>query len=155
MNAPQPIPFNKPFIAGRELQYIQQAVASGHIAADGQFTRQCSEFFQQRCGIPRVLMTPSCTAALEMADMLCDLEPGHEVLMPSFTFVSTANAAVRCGAMPRFVDIREDTLNIDERLLPEMVTNKTRAIFPVHYAGVGCEMDVIMQLAERHDLRVV
>jgi len=155
MNSPPLIPFNKPFIAGKELQNIAQAVAEGHIAADGHFTRLCSQFFQERFGIRHVLMTPSCTAALEMAALLCDFEPGAEVLMPSFTFVSTANAVVRCGAIPRFVDIRDDTLNIDERLLPSFINNQTRAIFPVHYAGVACEMNVIMQLAERHGLRVV
>ena len=155
MNEPPLIPFNKPFIAGKELEYIAQAVAAGHIAADGPFTRLCSEFFEQRFRIQRVLMAPSCTAALEMAALLCDLQPGDEVLLPSFTFVSTANAVARCGAIPRFVDIREDTLNIDERQLPGMVTSRTRAIFPVHYAGIACEMDSIMELAAQHHLRVV
>lgn len=151
----QSIPFNKPFVIGKELYYIAQAVALGNISCDGHFTRACSELLQQRFGISKILMTPSCTAALEMAAMLCDLGPGDEVLMPSFTFVSTANAVARLGAKPVFVDIRPDTLNIDERLLAPAITPRTRAIFPVHYAGIGCAMDRIMEVAERHHLWVV
>ncbi|HUY33254.1 MAG TPA: dTDP-4-amino-4,6-dideoxygalactose transaminase [Pirellulales bacterium] len=152
---PPEIPFNKPFIAGKELYYIAQAVALGNISGDGHFTQSCSRLLQERFGIHKVLMTPSCTAALEMAAMLCGLGPGDEVIMPSFTFVSTANAVVRLGAKPVFVDIRPDTLNIDDALIEEAVTPRTKAIFPVHYAGVGCEMDRIMTIAEKYNLLVV
>ena len=151
----QPIPFNKPFIAGKELYYIAQAVALGNIAGDGHFTQKCSELLEQRFAIPKVLMTPSCTAALEMAAMLCELGPGDEVILPSFTFVSTANAVVRLGARPVFVDVRPDTLNIDDSLIEDAITDRTKAIFVVHYAGVGCEMDRIMAVARKHGLRVV
>jgi dTDP-4-amino-4,6-dideoxygalactose transaminase len=149
------IPFNRPFIAGKELFYIAQAVTRGQISGDGHFTEQCCRFFEQRYGIPKVLMTPSCTAALEMAAMLGRLAPGDEVILPSYTFVSTANAVVRLGAKPVFVDIRPDTLNLDERLIEAAITPRTRAIVPVHYAGVGCEMDAIMAIAARHDLLVI
>jgi len=152
---PSEIPFNKPFIAGKELYYIAQAVALGNISGDGQFTRNCSRLIEERFGIHKALMTPSCTAALEMAAMLCGLGPGDEVIMPSFTFVSTANAVVRLGAKPVFVDIRPDTLNIDDDLIEEAITPRTKAIFPVHYAGVGCEMDRIMTIAEKYGLLVV
>ncbi len=149
------IPFNKPFIAGKELYYIAQAVAFGNLSGDGQFTQQCSELLEERFGIHKVLMTPSCTGALEMAGMLCGLGPGDEVIMPSFTFVSTANAVVRLGAKPVFVDIRPDTLNIDDALIEDAITPRTKAIFPVHYAGVGCEMDRILTIARKYGLRVV
>jgi dTDP-4-amino-4,6-dideoxygalactose transaminase len=149
------IPFNKPFIAGKELFYIAQAVAFGNIAGDGRFTKQCSQILETAFGVPRVLLTPSCTAALEMAAMLCDLKPGDEVIVPSFTFVSTVNAFVLRGARPRFVDIRPDTLNIDESRIEEAITPRTKAIFPVHYAGVGCNMDRVMAIAEKHNLMVV
>jgi dTDP-4-amino-4,6-dideoxygalactose transaminase len=149
------IPFNKPFIAGKELFYIAQAVAFGNIAGDGHFTRQCSQLMKERFDVHEILMTPSCTASLEMAAMLCGLEPGDEVIVPSFTFVSTANAFVRLGARPRFVDIRPDTLNVNEELIEAAITPRTKAIFPVHYAGVGCEMDRIMAIAEKHHLLVV
>jgi dTDP-4-amino-4,6-dideoxygalactose transaminase len=149
------IPFNKPFIAGKELFYIAQAVANGKIAGDGHFTRQCARLFENQFGIPKVLMTPSCTAALEMAAMLCELGPGDEVILPSYTFVSTVNAVVRLGARPVFVDIRPDTLNIDESLVEAAVTRRTKAIVPVHYAGVSCEMDPLMEIAKRHNLLVV
>jgi dTDP-4-amino-4,6-dideoxygalactose transaminase len=152
---PIDIPFNKPFIAGKELYYIAQAVALGNIGGDGQFTQQCSRLLEERFGIHKVLMVPSCTAALEMAAMLCGLEPGDEVIMPSFTFVSTANAVVRLGARPVFVDIRPDTLNLDDALIEEAITPRTRAIFPVHYAGIGCEMDRILTIARKYGLRVV
>ena len=149
------IPFNKPFIVGKELYYIAQAVTLGNISGDGHFTRQCSRLLQERFGIHRVLLMPSCTAALEMAAMLCELGPGDEVIVPSFTFVSTANAAVREGATPVFVDIRPDTMNIDENLIEDAITPSTRAIFAVHYAGVGCNMDRIMQIADEHGLLVI
>jgi dTDP-4-amino-4,6-dideoxygalactose transaminase len=149
------IPFNKPFIAGKELYYIAQSVAYGNIAADGHFTKACSDLLCRRFGIPKTLLVPSCTAALEMAAMLCRLVPGDEVIVPSFTFVSTANAFVREGARPVFVDIRPDTLNIDETLIEDAITPRTKAISPVHYAGVGCEMDTIMEIAARHNLTVV
>jgi dTDP-4-amino-4,6-dideoxygalactose transaminase len=149
------IPFNKPFIAGAELFHIARAVTLANLAGDGHFTEQCAHLLEQRFNIPKVLMTPSCTAALEMAAQLCELKPGDEVIMPSFTFVSTANAVVQQGARPVFVDIRRDTLNIDEQKIEQAITPRTRAIFAVHYAGVGCEMDTIMELAQAHDLLVV
>ena len=149
------IPFNKPFIAGRELFHVAHAVTLGNIAGDGHFTQQCSQVFESTYGIDKVLMTPSCTAALEMAAILGDLGPGDEVIMPSFTFVSTANAVVRTGARPVFVDIRADTLNLDEKLIESAITSKTKAILPVHYAGVACEMDRIMAIADEHDLLVI
>ncbi len=149
------IPFNKPFVTGKEIEYITSVINNGDIGADGFFTRACSRFLEDRFAIDRVLMTPSCTSALELAAMLCDLKPGDEVIMPSFTFVSTANAVLRAGAKPVFVDIRPDTLNIDETLIDGSVTEKTKAIFPVHYAGVSCDMDRIMQIAGRHKLIVV
>ncbi len=150
-----PIPFNKPFIAGKELYNIAMAVAQGNIAGDGHFTQQCSRLLEEVFRVPRILMTTSCTAGLEMAAMLCDLGPGDEVIVPSFTFVSTVNAFVRLGAVPAFVDIRPDTLNLDENLIEAAITPRTKAIFPVHYAGVACEMDCIMDIARRHGLRVV
>jgi dTDP-4-amino-4,6-dideoxygalactose transaminase len=149
------IPFNKPFIAGKELYYIARAVALGNIGGDGHFTQQCCRFLEERFGIHKVLMVPSCTAALEMAALLCGLEPGDEVILPSFTFVSTANAVVRLGARPVFVDVRPDTLNLDASLIEEAITPRTRAIFPVHYAGLACEMDRILTIAHKHGLRVV
>lgn len=149
------IPFNKPFIAGNELHYIARAVALGNIGGDGYFTRQCAELLERRFDIHKVLLTPSCTAALEMAAMLCGLGPGDEVILPSYTFVSTASAVCRVGAKPVFVDIRRDTLNVDERLIEEAISPATKAIFPVHYAGVACEMDTIMEIADRRNLLVV
>ena len=149
------IPFNKPFIAGKELYYVAQAVTYGNLSGDGHFTQRCSEFLRDTIGAQEVLMTPSCTAALEMAAILCDLDHGDEVIMPSYTFVSTANAFVRTGATPVFVDIRPDTLNIDDSLIEEAITDRTRAIVAVHYAGIGCEMDRIMTIADRHNLLVV
>ncbi len=155
MQKPARIPFNRPHIAGKELYYIAQAVAFGNVSGDGVFTQRCSRIFEERFGIPRVLMTTSCTSSLEMAAMLCDLGPGDEVIMPSFTFVSTANAVARTGAKPVFVDVRADTLNLDETKIAERITPRTKAIMPVHYAGVGCEMDAIMAIAEKHGLVVV
>ena len=149
------IPFNKPFVAGKELYYIAQAVTLGNLAGDGYFTKQCSRLLEEQFRIQKVLMTPSCTAALEMAAILCELGPGDEVILPSYTFVSTANAIVRVRAKPVFVDIRADTLNMDEQLIEEAITNNTKAIVPVHYAGVGCEMDRIMDIADKHNLVVI
>lgn len=140
------IPFNKPFIAGKELYYIAQAVTMGNLSGDGYFTKKCAELMQERFGVRKVLMTPSCTASLEMAAQLCDVGPGDEVIMPSYTFVSTASAFVRMGAKPVFVDIRPDTLNIDETLIEDAITERTKAICVVHYAGVSCEMDRSGQL---------
>jgi len=149
------IPFNRPFIAGRELFYIAQAVLSGHLAGDGKFTRLCNRWMEEHFGARKVLLTHSCTAAMEMAAILADIQPGDEVIMPSFTFVSTANAFALRGARIRFVDIRPDTLNIDETLIEAAITPRTRMIVPVHYAGVGCEMDAILDIARRHDLLVM
>ena len=149
------IPFNKPYMTGKELWYISQAHASGHLAGDGQFTKKCSAWLERRIGCQKALLTHSCTAALEMAALLADIQPGDEVIMPSYTFVSTANAFVLRGAVPVFVDIRSDTLNIDESLIEAAVTPRTKVIAPVHYAGVGCEMDTIMDIAWRHNLLVI
>jgi dTDP-4-amino-4,6-dideoxygalactose transaminase len=149
------VPFNRPGLAGNELRYIQESVDSGRISGDGVFTEKCRRLLEELLGARRVLLTTSCTTALELAALLLDLGPGDEVIMPSFTFVSTANAVVLRGARPVFVDIRPDTLNLDERLLPSLVTPRTRAILPVHYAGVGCEMDAIMPVARRHGLEVI
>ncbi|MBL8362812.1 MAG: dTDP-4-amino-4,6-dideoxygalactose transaminase [Rubrivivax sp.] len=149
------IPFNKPFMTGKELWYISQAHAKGHLAGDGSFTRLCNQWIEQRTGSAKALLTHSCTAGLEMAALLSGVGPGDEVIMPSYTFVSTANAFVLRGAVPVFVDVRDDTLNLDERLVEEAVTDRTRAIVPVHYAGVGCEMDAIQAVAARHRLIVI
>lgn len=149
------IPFNKPFLTGKELQHISLAHGLGQLAGDGEYTKRCSTWLEQRTGCPKVLLTHSCTAALEMAAILADIQPGDEVIMPSYTFVSTANAFVLRGGVPVFVDIRIDTLNLDERLIESAITPKTRAIVPVHYAGVSCEMDTIMDIASRHGLFVI
>ena len=149
------IPFNKPFIIAKELDYISQAVTEGHLAGDGKFTRMCSAWLENKFGIEKVLLTHSCTAALEMTALLSDIKPGDEVIMPSYTFVSTANAFVLRRAKPVFVDIRPDTLNINEKLIEQAITPKTKAIVPVHYAGVACEMDSVMDIARRHKLIVV
>ena len=149
------IPFNKPFTIGTELDNIACAVAQGHLSGDGPYSKHCHRWLEERLGCARAMLTHSCTAALEMAAILCDLRPGDEVIMPSFTFVSTANAFVLRGAVPVFVDIRPDTLNFDERLVEAAVTPRTRVIVPVHYAGVPCEMEAIMAIAARHDLLVV
>ena len=148
-------PFNKPFIIGPELEYIADAVARGHLSGDGHYTKLCHRWLEEQLGAKRALLTHSCTAALEMAAILCDIQPGDEVIMPSYTFVSTANAFVLRGGVPVFVDIRPDTLNLDEKLIEAAITPKTRAIVPVHYAGVACEMDAIMAIARRHNLLVV
>lgn len=149
------IPFNRPYMTGRELWYIAQAHANAHLSGDGPFTRQCHAWLERETGANKALMTQSCTAALEMAALLLDLQPGDEIIMPSFTFVSTANAFVLRGAVPVFVDIRDDTLNIDERLIEAAITPRTRAICVVHYAGVACEMDAINAVASRHGLPVI
>jgi dTDP-4-amino-4,6-dideoxygalactose transaminase len=149
------IPFNRPGLAGNELRYIQESVDSGRISGDGVFTEKCRRLLEELLGARQVLLTTSCTTALELAALLLDLGPGDEVIMPAFTFVSTANAVVLRGARPVFADIHPDTLNLDERLLPAIVTPRTRAILPVHYAGVGCEMDDILTVARRHGLEVI
>jgi len=149
------IPFNKPYMTGKELWYISQAHASGHLAGDGMFTKKCNAWLEQRIGCQKALLTHSCTAALEMAAILADIQPGDEVIMPSYTFVSTANAFVLRGGVPVFVDIRPDTLNIDETKIEAAITPRTKAIAPVHYAGVACEMDAIMDIARRHNLLVI
>ena len=149
------IPFNRPFIVGKELYYMAQAVQNGHLAGDGSFTRKCNTWIEQRFHAKKVLLTHSCTAALEMTALLARVGPGDEVIMPSFTFVSTANAFALRGASIRFVDIRPDTLNMDEQKLEQLITKNTKVIVPVHYAGVACEMKTIMEIAHRHDLLVV
>lgn len=149
------IPFNRPYMTGRELANIAEAHAAGHLSGDGAFTRRCHAWLERELGAHKALLTHSCTAALEMAALLLDLAPGDEVIMPSYTFVSTANAFVLRGAVPVFVDIRADTLNIDEMLIEAAITPRTRAICVVHYAGVGCEMDTILDIAGRHGLVVV
>jgi dTDP-4-amino-4,6-dideoxygalactose transaminase len=149
------IPFNRPGLAGPEIEYMKQAVAAGKIAGDGRFTRRCEELLAAELGAARVLLTTSCTHALEMSALLLDLDPGDEVVIPSFTFVSTVNAFALRGARPVFADIRPDTLNLDEAQLPDLVGPRTRAVVPVHYAGVGCEMDAILEVARRHGLAVI
>lgn len=149
------IPFNKPYMTGKELFYIAEAHFNGHLSGDGNFTSKCAAWLEARTGANKALLTHSCTAALEMTAMLADIQPGDEIIMPSYTFVSTANAFVLRGGVPVFVDIRPDTLNIDETLIEAAITSRTRAIVPVHYAGVACKMDVIMDIAQRHDLFVI
>ncbi|NWA81912.1 dTDP-4-amino-4,6-dideoxygalactose transaminase [Pseudomonas sp. D2002] len=149
------IPFNKPPYTGNEDQYVTRAMRSAKMSGDGEFTISCQQWFEETLSCEKALLTPSCTQALEMAAILIDIQPGDEVIMPSFTFVSTANAFVLRGAKIVFVDIRPDTMNIDETLIEAAITAKTKAIVPVHYAGVACEMDVIMDIAQRHDLFVV
>lgn len=149
------IPFNKPYMTGKELFYIAEANANHVLAGDGPFTKRCHAWLEQRSGCAKALLTHSCTGALEMAALLLNIEPGDEVIMPSYTFVSTANAFVLRGGVPVFVDIRPDTLNIDETKIEAAITPRTRVIVPVHYAGVACEMDTIMAIAARHGLRVV
>ncbi|MCF6200897.1 MAG: dTDP-4-amino-4,6-dideoxygalactose transaminase, partial [Hydrogenimonas sp.] len=149
------IPFNKPAITGEEEKYILEALQNLKLSGDGPFTQRCQRWFEESLPCAKALMTPSCTHALEMAAILIDIQPGDEVIMPSYTFVSTANAFVLRGAKIVFVDIRSDTMNIDETLIEAAITKKTKAIVPVHYAGVGCEMDTIMEIAERYGLFVV
>ncbi len=149
------ISFNVPPYTGKELDYVKKAVENQKICGDGEFTKKCSAWLERTTGAPKVLLTTSCTHATEMAALLLDIKPGDEVIMPSYTFVSTADAFVMRGAVPVFVDIRPDTMNIDENLIEDAVTDKTKAIVPVHYAGVACEMDTIMEIAGRHRLAVV
>ncbi|MDP2452353.1 MAG: dTDP-4-amino-4,6-dideoxygalactose transaminase [Polaromonas sp.] len=149
------IPFNKPYMTGKELAYISGAKAGNMLAGDGPFTKRCHQWLEEKTGCTKALLTHSCTAALEMAALLLDIVPGDEVIMPSYTFVSTANAFVLRGGVPVFVDIREDTLNINETLLEAAITPRTCAIVPVHYAGVACEMDTIMRVAGQHGLKVI
>jgi dTDP-4-amino-4,6-dideoxygalactose transaminase len=149
------IPFNRPCFVGNEQEYIAQAIANGQISGDGLFTRKCHSLIEHELHVDRVLLTTSCTHALEMAALLIDIQPGDEVIVPSFTFVSTVNAFVLRGARPVFADIRPDTLNIDEAVIERLITPRTKAIVPVHYAGVGCEMDSILEIAARYGLLVV
>jgi TDP-4-keto-6-deoxy-D-glucose transaminase len=149
------ISFNIPPYTGKEIDYIKEAVASQKICGDGQFTKKCSAWMEERTGSSKVLLTTSCTHATEMAAILSDIKSGDEVIMPSYTFVSTADAFVLRGAKAVFVDIRPDTMNIDERLIEDAITEKTKAIVPVHYAGVGCKMDKIMEIAQKHNLLVI
>jgi dTDP-4-amino-4,6-dideoxygalactose transaminase len=149
------IPFNRPHLTGNELRYIAQAHKNGVLAGNGVFTQKCQAWFEQRMGVKKAFLTHSCTAALEMAAILADIRSGDEIIMPSYTFVSTANAFVLRGGVPVFVDIRPDTLNIDEKLIEKAITRKTKAIVPVHYAGVGCEMDSILKVARKYKLLVI
>lgn len=149
------IKFNIPPCVGKETEYIARAIADRKICGDGAFTKKCNEWVEANAKTSKALLTTSCTHAIEMAALLCDIQPGDEVIMPSYTFVSTANAFVLRGATVVFVDIRPDTMNIDENLIEDAITNRTRAIVPVHYAGVACEMDKILELAERYNLKVV
>ena len=150
-----PIPFNRPHTTGREFEHIAEAIACGHLAGDGVFSRRCQAWIERQIGCATAFLTPSCTAALELAALLAEIKPGDEVVMPSYTFVSTANAFVLRGGIPVFVDIRPDTLNIDERAIEAAITPRTRAIVPVHYAGVACEMDEITALARSRQLLLI
>ncbi len=149
------IPFNRATLMGNEMAYITQAVANGHVSGDGGFTKRCHNILETALNVPKALLTTNCTHALEMSALLLDIEPGDEVIFPAFTFVTTVNAFVLRGARPIFADIRPDTLNLDETRLESLITERTKAIVPVHYAGVGCEMDTIMDIAKRHNLAVV
>jgi dTDP-4-amino-4,6-dideoxygalactose transaminase len=152
---PYRIPFNRPYFSGDEFTYMQQAVAAGHLAGDGPFTKKCHAILEETTGTRKAFLTTSCTHALEMSAILANVGPGDEVIIPSFTFVSTVNAFVLRGATPVFVDVRPDTLNLDETLLDSAITERTKVIVPVHYAGVGCEMDAILATAQQHDIVVV
>jgi dTDP-4-amino-4,6-dideoxygalactose transaminase len=149
------IPFNRPYATGKELGYIAEAQGHLHLSGDGRFSKRCHQWIEQRTGCAKALLTHSCTSALDMAALLLDIRSGDEIIMPSYTFVSTANAFVLRGAVPVFVDVREDTLNLDERLIEAAITPRTRAIAPVHYAGVSCDMDAIVAIAKRHRLAVI
>jgi dTDP-4-amino-4,6-dideoxygalactose transaminase len=149
------VPFNKPGYVGTESDYMAEAIKRGHLSGDGDFTRQCHALLEEALGVPKALLTTSCTHALEMAALLLEFEPGDEVIIPSFTFVSSVNAFVLRGARPRFIDVRSDTLNLDETQLENLINSRTKAVVPVHYAGVGCEMDAIMETARRHNIAVV
>ncbi len=149
------VDFNRPVIVGREFEYMRQAIENAHISGDGPFTKKCHAFLEKELGVPKALLTTSCTHALEMAAILLQIQPDDEVMIPDFTFVSTVNAFVLRGAKPIFIDIRPDTLNLDETKLEDLLTPKTKAIVPVHYAGVSCEMDTIMEIATRQNIPVV
>ncbi|HDL01933.1 MAG TPA: dTDP-4-amino-4,6-dideoxygalactose transaminase [candidate division Zixibacteria bacterium] len=149
------IPFNKPYTTGMELNYIAEAIRNGHLSSDGPFTKRCQEWLESRTGSRQVLLTNSCTAALEMAALLINVEPGDEIIMPSYTFVSTVNAFVLRGGVPVFVDIRPDTLNLDEKKIESAIGSKTKAIVPVHYAAVSCDMDAVMEISKDYSLFVV
>jgi dTDP-4-amino-4,6-dideoxygalactose transaminase len=149
------IPFNKPFVSGRGLDYVKECISNGHLSGNGPFTKKCHDYFKQRYKLKDCFLTTSCTDALEMASMLIDIKPGDEVIVPSFTFVSTALAFVRQGAKIRFIDSRSDHPGIDEELIETVINEKTRAIVPVHYAGVACDMDKIMALAKKYNLYVI
>jgi len=149
------VPFNKVYISGNELQYIEESITNSHVSGDGPFTLRCHAWLKAYFGSPKSLITTSCTHALEISAMLLDIKPGDEVVIPAYTFVSTVNAFVRQGAKPVFVDIRPDTLNIDERKLEEKITQRTRALIAVHYAGVGCEMNEIQRIARKYDIPVI
>ncbi len=149
------IPFNLPAMVPNELENIQDVIVKGHLAGDGEYTKKCNALLEQITGAQKVLITTNCTHALEMTAMLLDIHPGDEVIIPSFTFVSTVNAFVLRGAKPVFADIRPDTLNLDETKIEKLITSKTKAVVPVHYAGVGCEMDAILPIAKKHNLKVV
>ena len=149
------VDFNRPVVMGNEFEYMKQAVENGHISGDGPFTKKCHAFFEKELGVPKALLTTSCTHALEMSAILLDIRPGNEVIIPDFTFVSTVNAFVLRGARPVFLDVRPDTLNLDESKLEAAINQRTKAIVPVHYAGVGCEMDPIIDIATRYNIAVV
>src|SRR5215510_2476313 len=149
------ISFNRPTSVGKEFEYMQQALRGDHISGDGNFTKKTHTLLEETLGVPKVLLTTSCTHALEMSALLLDIKDGDEVIVPSFTFVSTINAFVLRGAKPVFADVRPDTLNMDETKLEALITPRTKAIVPVHYAGVACEMDAIMEIANRHNIAVV
>ena len=149
------IPFNRPAILKNEFEYMHQALQSGHASGNGPFTKKCEALLEQALEVPKIMLTTSCTHALEMSALLLEIRPGDEVIMPSFTFVSTANAFVLRGARPVFVDIRPDTLNLDERQVEAAITERARAIVPVHYAGIGCQMNVLTGIARRHNLSIV
>ena len=149
------IPFNKPYVSGLEYEYTRQAYENGHLACDGPFSKKCESWLESRAGCHKAILTSSCTVALELAAILADIKPGDEIIMPSFTFVSTANAFVLRGGVPVFVDIRPDTLNLDEKKIEAAITPKTKAIVPMHYGGVPCEMDTMMAIAKKHELLVI
>jgi dTDP-4-amino-4,6-dideoxygalactose transaminase len=149
------IPFNIPYSTGNEIKYIKNSIVNNHLSGDGYYTKKCSEWLENNIGCNKALLTQSGTAALEMAAILCDIAPGDEIIMPSYTFVSTANAFVLRGGVPVFVDINSQTKNIDENLIENAITNKTKAIVVVHYAGLSCEMDYIMEIAKKHNLIVI
>jgi len=155
VTSPDYIPFNQPYATGAEFAAIRQAIADGHLSGNGYFTQRCNAWLERQTGCSKALLTHSGTAALEMAALLAQVGPGDEVIMPSFTFVSTANAFVLRGAVPVFVDVRADTLNLDEALIEDAITSRTKAVVPVHYSGVGCEMGAIMEIAARHDIVVI